>query len=206
MCKKRKIYTIAEASAALMNAFNLINKDFFGGELEKPIITIKEGAKKQAFGWIEVNKNWVQGGNEKHELNISCDYLTRSVEEIIATLMHEMVHLYNIANNIKDTSRSGIYHNKKFKQVAEDHGLEIEFNEHIGWSITKLQENTKSWVKNNISILEFKIYKKKERSGSGSSTKQSSRKYICPCCGLIVRATKDCNLICGDCNEVMEKN
>jgi hypothetical protein len=34
-------------------------------------------------------------------------------------------------------------------------------------------------------------------------TKQSSRKYICPTCGVIVRATKEVNVICGDCSETM---
>ena len=47
-------------------------------------------------------------------------------------------------------------------------------------------------------------------TGTGADTdgkpkKTSTRKYVCPCCGNSVRATKDINIICGDCMEVMIK-
>lgn len=35
--------------------------------------------------------------------------------------------------------------------------------------------------------------------------KQSTRKYVCPQCGCIIRATKDVHVICGDCNVPFEK-
>ena len=28
----------------------------------------------------------------------------------------------------------------------------------------------------------------------------SSRKYVCPCCGAIIRATKEVHVICADCD------
>ena len=31
--------------------------------------------------------------------------------------------------------------------------------------------------------------------------KSSSRKYVCPCCGMRVRATKVVNIACMDCDE-----
>ena len=196
---------MAEAQLALMNAFNSINEHFFGNTLEKVIITLKEGAKKNAYGWIETVKNWQQGNTERHEINISADYLDRPINDIIATLMHEMCHLYNIELGIKDTSRANIYHNKKFKEAAETHGLVTQFNEHIGYSHTELTESTAEWVKNNIPIEGFRLYKKRIiADAKAPKPKQSSRKYICPCCGLIVRATKECNIICADCNEHME--
>lgn len=144
--RKRNIYTMAEAQLTLMNAFNSINIKYFNNELEKVIITLKEGAKKNAYGWIEIHKNWRQGKEERHEINISADFLDRPANCIIATLMHEMCHLYAIQNNIKDTSRANIYHNKKFKEIAESHGLMVEFSEHIGYSRTSLAPDTAKWV------------------------------------------------------------
>ena len=39
-------------------------------------------------------------------------------------------------------------------------------------------------------------------TGNGDSNKKSStRKYICPCCGMSVRATRTVNIACLDCNE-----
>ncbi|WP_373845435.1 hypothetical protein [Clostridium sp.] len=38
--------------------------------------------------------------------------------------------------------------------------------------------------------------------GDEEEPKQSMRKYICPGCGTIIRATKDVNVQCADCNEM----
>ncbi len=207
MARIRKITTMAELQAALQAAFNAINRDFYGNELEKVIITVKEGKKKGAFGWIETAKNWKQNGKDRHEINISADYIgERTVQETIVTLMHKMVHLYNMQNGIKDTTRSGIYHNRKFKQTAESHGLDVEMISDTGWSRTTAAPQTAQWIADNIPIKSFGVYKQvadKDPKGGGKS-KQSYRKYICPCCGLIVRATKECNILCVDCNKNMK--
>ena len=35
--------------------------------------------------------------------------------------------------------------------------------------------------------------------------KQSARKYVCPGCGRVIRATKEVNVICGDCEMKFEE-
>lgn len=207
MARIRKITTMSEMQASLQASFNAINRDFYNGELEKVIITVKEGKKKGAFGWIETAKNWKQNGKDRHEINISADYLgERTVRQTITTLMHEMVHLYNLQNNIKDTTRSGIYHNKNFKKTAEEHGLQVEQVDQIGWSRTTATEETAKWIEENIPIKSFNVYKQttEKITTTGTKTKQSYRKYICPKCGLIVRATKDCRISCMQCNQEMK--
>ena len=47
MPRIRSITTIAELSAGMMAAFNAINEHYYNGELEKPVITFKEGKKKK---------------------------------------------------------------------------------------------------------------------------------------------------------------
>ena len=39
----------------------------------------------------------------------------------------------NLQNKVQDTSRSGMYHNKKFKEVAEKHGLTVEKDSKYGY-------------------------------------------------------------------------
>lgn len=198
---------MSEMQASLQASFNAINRDFYNGELEKVIITVKEGKKKGAFGWIENAKNWKQNGTDRHEINISADYLgERTVRQTITTLMHEMVHLYNLQNGIKDTTRSGIYHNKNFKKTAEEHGLQVEQVDQIGWSRTTATEETAKWIEENIPIKSFNVYKQttEKITTTGTKPKQSYRKYICPKCGLIVRATKDCRISCMQCNQEMK--
>lgn len=207
MGRPRKIQTMAELQAALQAAFNAINRDFYNGELEKVIITCKESRKPGAVGTFCCGKEWIQNGKKRHELNISADYIgTRTVEETITTLMHEMVHLYCCQNDIQDTSRSGSYHNKRFKQAAENHGLDIAKAPKIGWSVTKPKPYTQKWIKDNITIKDFAIFKLptlRTAKGSTSKTKQSSRKYVCPSCGLIARLTKEAAIKCVDCDKVM---
>lgn len=208
MARVRKITTMAELQAALQAAFNAINRDFYGGELKKVIITVKEGKKKGAFGWIEVAKNWNQNGISRHEINISSDYIgERSVEATIVTLMHEMVHLYNMQHEIKDTTRSGLYHNKNFKKTAEAHGLDVEQLDGIGWSRTTATPQTSKWIADTIPIRSFGVYKRvadRDPKGGGKS-KQSMVKKVCPCCGNIARVTSEYKLICGECMKEMER-
>lgn len=118
--------------------------------------------------------------------------------------MHEMAHLYNLQNGIKDTTRSGTYHNKKFKETAELHGLQVEQVDKIGWSLTTATPQTKQWITDNIPIKQFGVYKQvAEKDPKSGGSKQSSRKYVCPRCGLIARLTKEAAIKCVDCDKVM---
>ena len=40
-------------------------------------------------------------------------------------------------------------------------------------------------------------------TGTAGRKPSSTRKYICPCCGMSVRATKSVNIACMDCSEQM---
>lgn len=201
----RKVSTMQDLQIIMQGMFSRINEHFFDNELEKVVITFEAGYKKGAYGWIRNIKDWKQGQAERYNINISADYLDRSKEQIISTLIHEMCHLYALQKEIKDTSRSGIYHNKKFKEIAESHGLNVLEADKIGWSVTSLKQETVEWLKDNCNFGEITIYKKKPLVADKVATpKQSSRKYVCPCCGLIVRATKECSIKCMDCDEKMK--
>lgn len=119
----------------LEKMFRALNRDYFGGELEEPIITIQ--STPRAYGHVTVAKTWKRKDDWRHELNIGAETLDRPIEHVVATLVHEMVHLYNIAHDIQDCSRGGSYHNKKFKVEAERRGLVIGHHEKYGWTITE---------------------------------------------------------------------
>ena len=46
-------------------------------------------------------------------------------------------HQWCYERGVKDTSRGGTYHNKRFKAEAERRGLLIGYDSRIGWSVTK---------------------------------------------------------------------
>lgn len=203
MCKKRNVYTMAELSLAFMKLFNGLNDKLFSGELPKVVITFEAGFKKGAYGWIHSQKTWLSGKEEKYCINISADYLDRPIYEVCSTLLHEMCHLYAIVNDIQDTSRAGIYHNKSFKKIAESHGLHCECADKIGWSVTSLTEDTKKVVDSLCILQEIRLYMIKPKENEKKRPKKSSRrKYICPNCGQMIAATKEVDVICGVCFDI----
>ena len=99
----------------------------------------------------------------------------------------------------------GTYHNKKFKEAAEAHGLTVEKTVKNGWSKTTLTPETEAFVK-AMEKQGFSLVRPKVGGLKGAAKKQSSRKYVCPCCGAIIRATKEVYVICGDCEVPFEES
>ena len=123
----------------LEKLFRTLNTRYFGDTIEEPIITIQ--STPRAYGHVTVSKAWHKAnGDERHELNIAAGTLDRPIEEIVSTLLHEMVHLMNLQNGVQDCSRGGTYHNRKFKAAAEACDLHIDYDERIGWSVTSPTE------------------------------------------------------------------
>lgn len=188
--------TISKAAAFLEQAFATLNKRYFDGALPKVIITIQSAPG--SYGHFTTYDAWKDSDKPYKEINISAETLNRPISNTIATLLHEMVHLYCHINGIQDTSRNGRYHNSKFKDEAEKRGLQIDYDKTIGWSLTtpkpelKSFVNAQGWRKLTIARgIEVKDPKQKKPS--------STRKYECPECGLSVRATKDVEIACVTC-------
>lgn len=165
------------------------------------MITVSPDHTRGAYGWCTGWKAWKAGDDEGHyEINLCVEYLNRPFEETCGTLLHEMVHLQNLQDGVQDTSRSGTYHNKKFKETAEAHGLTVEKGEKYGWHKTTLNPEALEFVqglgKEGFALVRPRPIGLKGSSKSGSS----SRKYVCPCCGAIIRATKEVRVICADCD------
>ena len=186
----------------LENLFSKFNARFFADKLEKPVITVSPDHTRGAYGWCTGWKAWKAGEDEGHyEINLCAEYLNRPFEETCGTLIHEMVHLQNLQDGVQDTSRSGTYHNKKFKETAEAHGLTVEKGEKYGWHKTALSPEALEFVqslgKQGFTLVRPRPIGLKGSSKGGGS---SSRKYVCPCCGAIIRATKEVRVICADCD------
>ncbi len=199
-------------------AFDVLNRVYFNGELPPIVICIM--SSKRTYGHYTVNKEWRLEEERLHEINISAEHLDRPIENVCATLCHEMVHYYCALNGISDTSQSGRYHNKNFKREAEARGLMITQAPYIGWSVTEpslefIQVIHSNGIEKPLDINRDGYYGGWVAGGSNGLTgkglggddsttrkpKGSTRKYMCPCCGNSFRATKDINVLCMDCNE-----
>lgn len=200
----------------LEKMFRALNDRYFGGQLEEPIITIQ--STPRAYGHVTIGKSWRRGQESRHELNLGAGSLGRPIEEVTATLLHECVHLWNIREGIQDCSRGGQYHNKRFRDAAEARDLKISFDKRIGWSITEPTPALcdfiieQGWTDIDMARVEWGFT---PRGGPGAGSAgtgtvpptgrptTNSRKYVCPSCGLIIRATKEVRVSCMDCQEQM---
>lgn len=189
----RHLTNAQEYEQELTRIFNRFNKHFWNNELPDVIITFVPTLK--AHGHVTASPVWhSNGGDSKYELNISAYTIDRAPNEICATLLHEQCHLYNLIHNITDTSNMGRYHNKNFKNVAEDHGLVVNRIDSYGWSDTSLTDASRAYVKKlNIKTFTYS----RARTSKGKNLKR----FSCPQCGRPkVYAAKDQHVLCGYCH------
>ncbi|PYG86773.1 SprT-like family protein [Ruminiclostridium sufflavum DSM 19573] len=207
---------LASDSALFERAFEVFNEVYFDCGLPDAVITIQSSPK--SFGYITVHKVWTDTADSYHEINIGAEHLARPIENVLATLLHEMVHLFCMVSGINDTSKGGRYHNKLFRDEAEKCDLKIEYAQYIGYSKTSPTDRFIEVIKENGLCADISHSRTGVISvdlppapggdngtdgGSGiggvGKRKSSTRKYRCDGCGISVRATKDVHLICGDC-------
>ena len=194
----------------LNKIFDLLNEEFFESALSRPTITIQ--STPRAYGHFSLREDtWVSKLGGTHEINIGAGTLARPIEEVAATLLHEMVHYWNYERGVQDCSRGNTYHNRRFKEAAEARGLMVEHSDKYGWSHTSpadallefvIENDLTDILINRNEFHGFQISGTGTHSGTATPTtpkKSSSRKYICPCCGMSVRATKVVNIGCLDC-------
>lgn len=175
--------------------------------MKKPVITVQCDDRNKSNGWWTRKKVWKTNEKDEgeHELNITAQQLNRPVSQIAATMIHEMCHQYATVYDLQDTSRSGTYHNKLFKRIAEKHGLRVECVRTIGWSHTELTDETAKAIDKFVTENGSKIIYRSPVFKGQAVRSSSTRKYVCPICANSVRATKAVNIICADCNEPMQE-
>lgn len=213
---------IHKMTEELHKAFSILNKRFFENQIPLPAITIQShGNRSLSMGWCTTKEVWGDktGKQKMYEINLSAEFIDVSFVETMDTLMHEMVHLYNIVKDIKDVSRNGTYHNKRFKDRALKSGFEYPHDKpdkKYGFSFVRLSPATVA-ILNELPIDQsvFSIGRKSpdyftridngedpENASVVNRNNQKSFRWICPECEMILRSTKpELNIICGDCDE-----
>lgn len=206
----------------LHKVFKIVNERFFNNEIPLPAITIQShGNRKLAMGWCTTKEVWgdKEGNQKMYEINLSAEFIDVSFIETMDTLMHEMVHLYNIVKGIQDVSRGGTYHNKRFLERALKSGFEYpegKPDKKYGYSFVRLSPATIAVLKElpinqNVFSIGRKTHDYFSRLEQGenpdeirevSRSERKTFRWVCSNCTMILRSTKpNLNIICGDCNE-----
>ena len=85
---------------------------------------------------------WLADGEVRGEVLLAGEALHLPAEQVFEVLLHEAAHGINAALDVKDASRGGRYHNKKFRVMAELVGLDVSVMPPYGWARTTLTPET----------------------------------------------------------------
>lgn len=165
----------SELISTLEKSFEFFNSKFTNNELPGPVITILPAGRKPYLGWF-LGRSWKSKEDLLSEINISAETLSRPVEEVFETLLHEMVHHHCFSKDIKNCNKQG-YHNRKFKDNCTRFGIEAyQKHKRWGWGITRLTDVGKLAIKefcdiHSIAADYFSMGRKSPVSSGGYTPK-----------------------------------
>lgn len=143
-----------------------------------------------------------------HEVLLAGESLERDAAETVGTLLHEAAHALAEARGVKDTSRKGQYHNGKYRQVAEEIGLDVAKHPRIGWSLTTLRpETAEAYAVEIEGLRATQEATRNARRRWGGEEKAAARKRTMWACGcseprrfaLAKREAEKAPIICAAC-------
>ena len=93
-------------------------------DLPKVFFKLDHGRTLRAQVWGHFAPEvWTADGEPRHEIMIASECLAAGAFQVLQTVIHEAVHALAEARGIRETSRQGRYHNRKFVTLAEELGM-----------------------------------------------------------------------------------
>jgi hypothetical protein len=152
---------------------------------------------------------WQVADTNRPEVLVSGEGLKRGARAVLATLLHEAAHGLANTRQVKDTSRQGRWHNRRFAAVAGELGLQVEVDPKTGWSQTSLTDQLATRYADQLTGLDaaLGLWRHTERQQGPATV--SHNLLACSCaCGRKLRVAKatleQAPIICGGCQERFE--
>jgi predicted SprT family Zn-dependent metalloprotease len=197
---------------SLTAAYDFFNRELFSGSLPPCLITMQR--HKGAFGFFS-GERFVNTTNPKEitdEIALNpAHFATRKPDEVLATLAHEMVHLWQ--HHFGKQPRKG-YHDKQWAAKMFDIGLIPTTTgepggKETGQKMTHIIEKNGRYARAVAKLLvEHPAILYHDRSNDNDTARKkkaaSKTKYTCPGCGLNAWAKPEAPLVCGNCQEPMQ--
>lgn len=151
---------------------------------------------------------WQHGDRQLPEVLISGEGLKRPAHEVLVTLLHEATHGLADARDIKDTSRQGRWHNKKFATLAAELGLIARKDDKLGYSPCTLTDQATANYRDVITGLAsaLQVFRHPEVFGEGKQRTNNNNGVSCECecprkIRLSVTAFDEGPIVCAVCNQ-----
>ena len=100
------------------------------------------------------------------EVFVGGEGLALGAVDVLGTLLHEATHALAHVRKVQDTSRQGRYHNRRFRDLAEEMGLFVAEAPGIGWSDTFVPEATRTDYATTLDALTdaIRIHRRSENA------------------------------------------
>jgi hypothetical protein len=136
-------------SSPLVRALELTWETIRVRHLELPavVVVLAAGSVGVAPGTLKLGHyaamRWNHGDDQLPEVFVGGEGLRRGPVDVLGTLLHEAAHVLADARRIKDTSRQGRYHNRRYAALAQELLLDVAVVGDIGWSDTRPAEEAR---------------------------------------------------------------
>jgi hypothetical protein len=202
-------FTSAGMIAALEGAWAAIRDKHV--EVPPVVIVVGSGSPARASGVVKlghfVDSQWQHGRDVLSEVLVSGEGLARTVDEVLATLLHEAAHGVAFVRKVQDTSRQGRWHNRRFATIATELGLSVAQAPKIGWSVTTLGPGVLEQYVDVVEGLDaaLKAYRYPTMPATGKASARNGVVLVCTC-GRKIRtsttAAAQGSITCGVCDDV----
>jgi len=172
----------------LYRFFDLFNAQWFSGELVQAVIAFKK-TRVTTLGHYNFGRNEF---GLKYEINMNSQYMERPFCQILATLLHEMIHLEEDMRGMKLGKSSGNRHSKFFQERSRMLGIPSDAR---GYSIGVGEPFTGFVSRHGVEIIAEKPDARRFKKGSSNL-----RKYSCGCTNVRV-GSKRFSAVCKLCGK-----
>ncbi len=114
-------------------------------DLPRAVIVVASGTEATTvprWGHWGESRWHVENGERVGEVLLAGERLKGGAPAVLETLLHEAAHALAFSRQIKDTSRGGRYHNRRYRDLAMSLGLVVEQDRTYGWCQTSLGPGT----------------------------------------------------------------
>jgi hypothetical protein len=179
-------------------------------EVPRVVVTLGSGTLGVKPGQARLGHfaadRWQHGESERlAELFISGEGLRDGAAGVLGTLLHEAAHGLAHVRGVKDTSRQGRYHNRRFKALGEELGLVLAEDSRIGWSITAVPQTTTDEYRAELEQLTNALvaYRHAEVTVSAGGKKNTNLAVATCACPRKIRVAPstlaEAPILCGAC-------
>lgn len=194
-------------------AYDWFNSHLFEGKLPVCMITLQRKKQAKGYFWAKQFGSRIDKDENIDEIALNPDsFVNRSDAEILSTLVHEMVHLWQ---EHFGKPGKGNYHNREWAAKMKEIGLqpynvknpEIETGSGCSHSIIADGRFILSYV-DLINECDFKLEweaKPVIETKQTRAKRKSKTKYTCPFCEINIWGKPELEVYCG-CGEMFEES